>query len=152
MQNISTILQNHSDKLPINIVAIARDLEVEVYAATLHDATSGLIKKTEAGGYAIFVNDKHSTERKRFTIAHELAHFILHKEHIGDGIYDDALYRSGLQNWMEAEANKLAADLLMPTHHVKRLRDDSRFNTVKSIAKEFRVSEQAMAIRLGVPN
>ena len=54
-------------------------------------------KRKLFSGYAIFVNkgDRYKT-RQRFTIAHKIAHFILHREAIGDGIVDDALYRSGL--------------------------------------------------------
>lgn len=62
-------------------------------------------------GVAIYVNKGHHVNRRRFTTAHEIAHFILHQDFIGDGIADDGLYRSKLSNAMEAQANKLAADI-----------------------------------------
>ena len=150
--NIANILKKHGDSVPVDIVAIANELGVEVYGNDWTDSTAGMIKKVSQDRYAIYVNTRHPVVRQRFTVAHELAHFLLHKDHIGDGISEDALYRSGLQNWMEIEANQLAADLLMPMKHVLRYKKDPEYNTVQSIADVFRVSSDAMAIRLGIPN
>ena len=52
--------------------------------------------------------------RRRFTIAHEIAHFLLHRDKIGDQLSDDAMYRSSLSSDDERAANRLAADILMP--------------------------------------
>jgi Zn-dependent peptidase ImmA (M78 family) len=74
----------------------------------------------------------------------------LHKARIGDGITDDALYRSGLSNKEEAMANKLAADILMPWHLINLVMDQG-ITTIPELAKSFHVSESAMSIRLGIP-
>lgn len=102
------------------------------------------------GGFDIYVNASHPEVRRRFTIAHELAHVILHPNLIGDGITDDALYRSGLSNSVEAQANKLAADILMPRDKLSEYISQGITN-VAELARTFNVSEQSMAIRLGVP-
>lgn len=139
--------------LPIHVIPLANRLGIEVYKAEWPPSVSGKIQRDEelAGesGYAIFVNASHSERRRRFTIAHEIAHFVLHEELIGDGLYDDALYRSGLSGPEEIDANKLAADILMP----RRVIDEFAFasNDVETLAHQFNVSEQAMAVRLGIP-
>lgn len=50
---------------------------------------------------------------KRFTIAHEIAHLLLHRPILREGVTDDVLYRSPhLGGTQETEANKMAADIL----------------------------------------
>jgi hypothetical protein len=83
------IIRHHQDEPPVQVVPIARDLGLEVYRASgWSENLSGMIIKDEGtgSGYAIFVNADHHEVRRRFTIAHEIAHFILHRELIGDGI------------------------------------------------------------------
>jgi Zn-dependent peptidase ImmA (M78 family) len=102
------------------------------------------------GGFDIFVNASHPEVRRRFTIAHEIAHIVLHPHLIGDGITDDALLRSGLSNAVEAQANRLAADILMPRDKLNEFLVKG-ITSVKELASRFQVSEQAMAIRIGIP-
>ncbi len=153
LDRIISKIRKHQNKAPVDIIAIARELGISVYRSKeavnvagriIHDQNRG-----GSSGFAIFVNSADVPRRQRFTIAHEIAHFILHSDLIGDGITDDALYRSGLSNKMEVEANKSAADILMPFHLVNSAL--SRDSTVKALADKFGVSESAMSIRLGVP-
>lgn len=154
--SLMKIVQEHQMTIPVNVNAIAQALGLVVIVENgwKDDRLSGKIvrvnKDMASSGYAIYVNGKHSLQRQRFTIAHEIAHFILHKELIGDGISDDALYRSGLSNAQEFMANKTAADILMPWHFVNR-RLKEGIDSVEGMAREFDVSGSAMSIRLGVP-
>ena len=68
---------------------------------------------------------------------------------IGDGIRDDGLYRSGLSDAVEVEANRLAADILMPRHLVRRALSEG-VRAVPDLARNFGVSQRAMEIRLEV--
>lgn len=79
-----------------------------------------------------------------------MAHFILHRDKIGSGITDDGLYRSRLSNTIEVEANKLAADILMPWHLLNQ-RISPEVRSVEEMAEIFNVSKSSMSIRLGVP-
>jgi Zn-dependent peptidase ImmA (M78 family) len=138
---------------PMSVIKLANNLGIRVYEAAWPDNISGKIQKdTEKGGasgFAIFVNKDHPETRKRFTIAHEIAHYVLHENDIGDGIFDDALYRSGLTNRQEAEANGLAADILMPWKYLgPELTKNSA--DIDILANKFGVSSQAMSIRMGV--
>lgn len=149
------VIRHHQNKSPVDVVGIAHDLGINVYTAIGSKNLSGKIIKDHrlggSSGYAIFVNVSDPPLRQRFTIAHEIAHFLLHKDEIGDGIVEDALYRSGLSNHQEIEANKLAADILMPWHLINLALNES-FPNIQDLADHFQVSQSAMSIRLGVPS
>ena len=111
---------------------------------------SGKIVK-EGDNYVIYYNDSHPLTRQRFTMAHEFAHLLLHKDCIGDGIEDDALYRStAISSKKEEEANELAAEILMPWHLIVKAQDEGIVSIIK-LAERLQVSRHALAIRLGVP-
>ena len=112
---------------------------------------SGEIKKLPGtdNSYAIGVNQKEHARRKRFTKAHELAHLLLHKECIGDGITEDSLLRSAsLSNPQETEANSLAAAILMPFYLVEMAHRSKKENVPQILAKLCGVSKIAAQIRL----
>lgn len=148
---VDIILRNHKE-LPIKVGKIAKELGIVVKRATLPAGISGEIKEV-AGNVVSRINRHDVIERQRFTLAHEIAHFLLHRDLIGDGIVDDILYRSTLSNELEQEANRLGADILMPWPLVKErlsllegIRVESK---IEQLAKEFEVSNTAMQIRLG---
>lgn len=147
------VIREHQRTIPVQTVALANDLGVKVYRVpNWPKDLSGMVRKNtdSPGGFDIFVNADHPEVRRRFTIAHEIAHIVLHPHLIGDGITDDALLRSGLSNAVEAQANRLAADILMPRARLNEYLAKG-VSSVRELAKTFQVSEQAMAIRLGVP-
>jgi len=149
------VIEKHQSQAPVKVVAIARDLGLNVYRTDeWSDKISGMIvrdpKSERSAGYSIYVNGHHHEHRRRFTIAHEIAHYVLHRDFIGDGIQDDALYRSGLSTRQEVQANQMAADILMPWHLINAAMDSGTAD-VESLAKLFNVSLSAMSIRLGVP-
>lgn len=149
------IVRQHQIAAPVQTVPLAQDLGVNVYHVPNwpNDLSGKIMRSVEHGGhsgYAIYVNQAHHPNRRRFTTAHEIAHFILHQEAIGDGIADDGLYRSRLSNSMEAQANRLAADILMPWHLLNPYIDGGT-TSVDRLAQIFGVSQSAMSIRLGVP-
>lgn len=149
------IVREHQSKPPVQTVELAQKLGLKVYHVPNwpNDLSGKIIRSAEqsgSSGFAIYVNKKHHKNRRRFTTAHEISHFILHTDYIGDGIADDGLYRSRLSNVIEAQANKLAADILMPFHLINQ-KIEAGANSVSELAKIFEVSESAMSIRLGVP-
>src|SRR3546814_13450473 len=81
-------------------------------------------KDAERGGesgFAIYVNGSHPRVRRRFSIAHEIAHFALHRNLIGDGVTDDAMYRSNLSSAVEVQSNRMAAAIMMPRSDKRRV-------------------------------
>ncbi|MDP2763839.1 MAG: ImmA/IrrE family metallo-endopeptidase [Brevundimonas sp.] len=149
-------IQRIQAETPVKLSSLARTLGVRVQSSTLPAGISGEIRPDPArpGSFLVRVNRHDSPKRQRFTVAHELAHYLLHRDQIGDGIKDDVLYRSRLSDRREAEANRLAADLIMPADLIDEwLRRSSALRVddpVHYLAHAFNVSEQAMKIRLGL--
>jgi len=147
----AVIESKHVD-LPVKIGQIAQELGLKVKSATLGANISGMIQ-SEDDGHIIKINRHDVKERQRFTLAHEIAHFLLHEEHIGDGIIDDVLYRSSLSDNLEVEANRLAADILMPFDRIQeellKIVDKKKEVQNEILAEIFGVSVTAIKIRLG---
>lgn len=142
--------------VPVKIATMARELGIEVKSATLRPRISGQLQPSDSSpsGFRIRINRHEAPTRQRFTIAHEIAHFLLHRDSIGEGIEDSILYRSTLSDTREAEANRLGAQLLMPEKSVVQfLRDFGGRATpeiARIMAERYDVSEAAMSIRLGL--
>lgn len=138
---------------PVNIIALADALGLSVHEAMLGSDISGEIYPDlfagGSSGYSIRINASDPEVRKRFTVAHEVAHFLRHRDRINNSLIDDRMYRSRLGKTVEAEADQLAADLLMPRRLVGRLRQ-SGITSPEELAARFKVSTKAMKIRLGI--
>jgi hypothetical protein len=149
-KQVEDFIRRLQKAIPVDVVAIAKVLGLEVYES--HDLPEGIAGKIfrdqkhgGQGGYSIVVRGNDPFARKRFTVAHEIAHYLLHRHLFGEGgLIDDALYRSQLSTRLEAQANAVAADLLMPWH----LLDPISTKPIPELAELFQVSQQAMRIRL----
>jgi Zn-dependent peptidase ImmA (M78 family) len=145
-----------SAPIPIHLVAQRMGLLVE--AVSLGDDVSGVLVIVGDRG-VIGYNSGHPLARQRFTIAHEIAHYLLHRTDAN--LFIDQRYfaafrdrRSSLgTDEKEREANALAAALLMPSRLVLREIDKRRFDLgdeegLSGLAGSFQVSVQAMVYRL----
>lgn len=149
------VLNKYLAEYPVKLGQIARELGISIKVSNLGTGVSGQIKN-EDGQYVIRVNRHEARNRQRFTIAHELAHFLLHKNIIDsapDGIRDNILYRSGEPEHVEFEANRLAADIVMPLGLVRKVLQEEfegvvTEGTIDGLAARFQVSKAAMEIRL----
>ncbi|NNE78824.1 MAG: ImmA/IrrE family metallo-endopeptidase [Silicimonas sp.] len=144
--------------VPVDLHHLASNLGVRLRAAFLHPKISGMIERLGENEFTITVNHSDAHTRQRFTIAHELGHYMLHRHLIGDGLDDDRAYRStqvgkyhntSIGPSEETEANRFAANLLMPQSLVDA--EWQARNDVSDMADYFGVSAHAMSIRLGVP-
>ena len=144
-----------TNEVPVRVGALAEALGLSVYKSALAPNVSGLIEPSASSpsGYQIKVNRYEHPDRQRFTIAHEIAHYLLHRDLIGQGVVDNVLYRSKLSSQIEVEANRLAADIVMPAKKVReRLSNVSSSDPeeqYRTLARNFRVSPAAMKIRIG---
>lgn len=146
-----TILKDFTAEAPVKVGALAKALGLKVVVSTLPLNISGMLKPDEGGGFVVKINRFEPKERQRFTIAHEIAHYLLHRQLIARGVVDSALYRSKLSSRLEAEANRLAADILMPrklVEHEKSLAPVG-VDVDRYLAQKFEVSLPAMDIRTG---
>ncbi len=149
-----TIVEQHLLDAPVKLGAVAKELGISVKLSTLNPGESGNISR-EDDRYVIRINRYESRERQRFTLAHEIAHFLLHRDIIDStegGITDNVLYRSGASEQVEYEANRLAADLVMPKEligpRLRQLGVPISEEVIEYMATAFQVSKAAMEIRL----
>jgi Zn-dependent peptidase ImmA (M78 family)/DNA-binding XRE family transcriptional regulator len=131
---------------PIDVLAVARDLGVAVFARSFPDALSALILRHGKNAF-IGVNSHQAPVRQRFSVAHELGHFVLH--HRDHHFIDYGFPTEGEvpgYNWEhERGANQFAAELLMPEDVIRR---DARTTSLARLARRYDVSQEAMGFRL----
>jgi hypothetical protein len=146
------VVVRHQKAPPVRPSAIAADLGIVILRISLGPHIAGQLRrdpiKGGTSGFIIFVNMDDHINRQRFTAAHEIAHFILHRDLIEDGVIDDTMYRSDLPGPYETQANQLAADILMPIRLIKKCRQTNPDLDYIQLAKMFGVSQEAMKIRL----
>lgn len=146
--------------LPIRVEEIAKRRGLRVMPYPLKEDVSGILV-IEDGKGIIGYNLNESSVRRRFTIAHELGHFELHKDE-GSLFMDKrfkVLFRS--QNTQQAlatqrleqEANAFAAAILMPEDLLKKEIANKEFDlgceeTLEELATVFNVSSTAMYYRM----
>lgn len=145
-------------KLPIPVDEIARKRGLDIRAYDLGENVSGVLVM-ESGKGTIGFNPTESKVRQRFTIAHELGHYELHKQ--DNGFFIDKEFKMLFRDQnsstgeyrKEQEANAFAAALLMPEKFViKEIKnhnlDLSDEDSMKELAKLFNVSVPAMTYRV----
>lgn len=99
----------------------------------------------EIDGDRIYFNPNESLVRQRFTIAHELGHFMLNHGH---SFRDPSLNFSWRNGSHEVEANKFASELLMPEVAVRHFVVDKGVTDAQVLADRFGVSLAALRFRL----
>lgn len=134
----------------VSTVQLAESFGITVWRTRMPLGISGAIRRESDGSYAIFANEKDPLARRRFTYAHELAHYFLHREDIGDGVNENMLFRSHLSNDQEIEANKIAAEILMPRKMLNELVEEKKLE-IPQLTEIFGVDRPTMLLRLGIP-
>jgi Zn-dependent peptidase ImmA (M78 family) len=130
-------------KPPVPVERIAEKIGLRIEYFPLDKRISGILKKNKK---IIGVNQNHHPLRQRFSIAHELGHYLL--EHEIDANAEDIVDENF--NWnthLEREANLFASFLLMPEEWIKELTNGKTLD-IEKLSQKFQVSEQAMTIRL----
>ena len=138
-----------TDSSHIDLDAIANDNGAEVKYRPLGGCEARLVARGENA--IISVNSASNDGRQRFSLAHELAHwicdrktgsFLCAKEDIGP---QNAIARS-----VEAHANSYASQLILPTYLVEPWMKDRKVNldVASLLAKDFNASLTAAAIKL----
>lgn len=177
MNNFENIQPEHLLKTldlfsaPVDIKKVVSELKIELVNGVKHNLDcSGSISHID-GKTTIWVNPFELLTRQRFTMAHEVGHYINDLlPFINNGLtppsFEDGsatLRRDGRQDPKEFKANDFAARLLMPvellTLHGKELMERlpkskegkvSRESFIQGLAEKFNVSFSAMEVRLKV--
>jgi Zn-dependent peptidase ImmA (M78 family) len=146
---------------PVPVEKIAKSLGIQVRFSPLDDELSGMIF-IKNGTPIVGINAIHHPNRQRFTLAHEIGHFELHRDMLTSEVHVDKSFpilmrdpksASGSERH-EIQANQFAAALLMPKKLLVPALDNRKFDDIDSdkpleeLAKKFRVSKQALEYRI----
>jgi Zn-dependent peptidase ImmA (M78 family) len=149
---------------PVDVIDLAEGLGIEVKLEQVDDDLSGFLFREPSTQRAVIgANSKHHKNRQRFTIAHELGHYLLHETeriHLDSAKPGYIVQRrdkksSTGEDLFEREANLFAAELLMPAPFLAKdlkgmsfdlLADDDTL--LEKLAAKYGVSVQALTIRL----
>jgi|SRR5919202_769625 Zn-dependent peptidase ImmA (M78 family) len=154
--------QTNSYTIPVPVFQVAGELGLQVLKHDFGPDISGVLIQ-KSGTSTIGYNSENSEKRQRFTVAHEIGHFIL--GHQREGMFVDnakkhfsIIFRDNNSSTgeilQEREANAFAAALLMPKplllDYINRVNFDlsDGENLILELATSFEVSTQAMAYRL----
>jgi Zn-dependent peptidase ImmA (M78 family)/transcriptional regulator with XRE-family HTH domain len=152
----NTIVEHYGPALPIPIPVqnIAEAVGIsEINPITAADFEGLLITDSAKTKGTIVYNAESSLERRRFTIAHEIGHFLLpfHDSRAQCAKNDLGIIRSvDARRAREAEANRFAAALLLPQQpfraDIRRLgKPDTRH--ILKLADKYNTSKEATARR-----
>jgi Zn-dependent peptidase ImmA (M78 family) len=138
--------------IPVNLKAICMYLGFQyVEVEHFQDSLSALCVEQAGMKYAA-VNKRHSLHRKRFSLAHELGHWVLGhtREYSLEGITIDSPPDPSEVNTKnkieETEANEFAGELLVPHMQLKKNLD--RIVDINRLSSLFEVSPEVMTIRI----
>lgn len=145
---------------PVDVHKIARALDiVEIVTKPLTTFEGGLLTQAERTNGSILVNALASRNRQRFTVAHELLHFLNDKHVQTVDMFKcraSDIRQTGLKvkpgmtrhQHQEVEANRFAVELLAPrTRFNTVLKQTANLNAVLDIAKDLNISKETTARR-----
>ena len=95
--NQLALISDARGKAPVPVFTLAKQLGLGCEARPLGPNISGMLEKEADGQYRLYYNENDPETRQRFTVAHEIGHFILHRALLGDGVDDDTVYRSTMK-------------------------------------------------------
>lgn len=134
------------ETVPLDAEGVAKALNIGVKYESFVNDVSGVLQRTEdMVGWEIRVNVAHHLHRQRYTIAHELGHYCLHRFY-SNTFEDDIFFRSNESSETEWQANDFAGALLIP-EDVFREKVRAGIGEVEDLAKIFKVSSLALRMR-----
>ncbi len=151
-----------SGVIPTDLEEIAKNFGATIRIEKLDSDVSGmLLTSSKSSKKVILVNKDNHENRRRFTIAHEIAHLLMHENE--DEVFVDSrgsatIYFRSKESiahipLAERQANEFASCILMPQKAVLNYIKDNPIDinddiAVKVMANRFGVSIQALSIRL----
>lgn len=142
--------ENFINNPPIDVYEIAKNEGLEIEVKDFGDKFNDISGYIKPEIRTIFVNSRDPENRRKFTIAHELGHWILHRDKLKSEPEKYAvLYRIPLgraqDDPIEQEANYFAANLLVPQEMLTVRKGEK---TEEELATEFQVSRDVIGYRL----
>lgn len=145
------------DMPPVQVFDLAAELGLGPVAADLPNHISGMLRRVGDRWECVY-NRGHARVRQRFTVGHEIGHFIYHRGLLHKGVGETLAYRAegselpnpNITREHEWQANNFASNLLVPTRWL-RAAQAAGITDVKDLARQFDVSETVMRIKLRLP-
>ena len=142
------MLTSNYSSPPIPVREIAETNGVNVVFAKFGRFNDVMAGFCDFNARKLYVNADDALPRQRFTIAHELGHWLLHRDYFVDhpDLYPvlPRFETPDNNDPKEKEANKFAAHLLVPTRLLLPVRDAP----VSTLANVFMVSRAMMEFRV----
>jgi Zn-dependent peptidase ImmA (M78 family) len=144
---------------PVPVDRIAKLMGAQLRFTPLDKELSGMVFIKD-GNPIIGVNSLHHPNRQRFTIAHEIGHLVLHKQHLSSAVHVDKdfkLFRGAKASEgtdpMEVAANNFGSELLVPRQFLDPFLDELHVDMddekpLEELAQKFRVSKQVLSYRI----
>ena len=131
------LLKVNVDEPIKNIFSILETAGIIIYEINDDEKFDGVSFITDKGNPIIIVNKNFSNDRKRFTIAHELGHILMHNENN----FPISSYRD-----KEKEANQFASEFLMPENYIKNSLRNLKLSEVGNL-KSYWLTSMSSIIR-----
>lgn len=143
------VLDRHSIKAPpVRVDEILEDWDIRLQPKLLPPEMRSVAGYIDIGERTIYVNGSDPPNRQTFTIAHELGHFLLHRDEVARNPRYAILMRRPMEvretDPIEKEANCFAASLLVPAEFLEPYRDLD----VERLSRIFVVSRDVIRHRL----
>lgn len=146
------LVQDGMISLPIDVDGLAQEIGLTVQRMVLPFGTDGmLVRDVPYESFKAVLDANAPIHRARFTLAHEIGHYIHTYQNFPEGEVGGILEkRDGLSSTgtetEEIWANQFAATLLMPSGIVAELWGDGL--SVEEMADLFNVSQESMTYRI----
>lgn len=143
--------------LAFEIETLCRQLDIsEIHEENISSFAAALIMHADKAWGEILIAKGASPQRRRFSIGHELGHFLIpsHRPRHGHqfscssaDLHSSDTSAADRSRRMEAEANRFAAELLMPARRIRSNLQSRQpdLGEIVRLASEFAVSKAAMA-------
>ncbi len=144
------IVESFKRSVPGDLDGLAKALDVEAgvdRAMPLEIACK--IERARDRRFRVTINATFDASRRRYTLAHAIAHILLHADKITDTLVESREFQSGLGSGGESAAHRYALELLMPPALVRQKWDEG-VRSVAEIAMMFDVSFEAAKIQLAL--
>ena len=162
-KEIVKVYKYTKNNLPVDIWMIMRGKSIIVKEVDLPNEISGVLD-TRGSQPIVLIQGKHDDKRKRFSLAHELGHYILDSSMRGVHLDKHTFFRSNLSssgtNLEEKKANRFAAELLMPSDILWEIlsgrempdfidsQEAEGIAALTELAEKFEVSVAALTIKI----
>lgn len=159
-QAASKLLNEYSFDTVVPIVKMINDAGFKVFSQKLPEKIGGYIvigdrfQDKLGSDKIIVVNENESTNRQRFSLAHEFGHFLLDIKAKDNPEYYDAFESDDNKNGIERCIDRFAAELLMPTELFKdnftavKSKINDGYEIIKALSEVFAVPFESVKRRI----